>query len=315
MKKIKLLSFLLAAPLLVSCGIAKPKQPKFADPGKKIDFAKFNSEVSSASAKSDFYSTKAIDGGIFKVDSRSIQKDEHIRDKKTLGKGVDAYQEVAELKYDKANKIIQSHAEINEKYNLDFKSFVRNEEWHEAQTYSFQEGKVDGKSYVIKANKEYKEFEKASDLTSEYKVENYLDESIKDFGIEQGTTIEYALYEYSSLDAKAQKKWSFYQNGKVFTIEGVLEVVNDDVEYKSVEKTTFKIQVDFTSGNNKSLSYYESVVETTYKVDTEVTNVIVKKGDVMKHTGTSSTEASYVFKDIKLKAFDVSKFTKMGANW
>lgn len=312
MKKIKLLPLLLAVPMLASCGLAKPKQPKFADVGKEVAYAKFSEDLQKQAQKAAFNSDKALESGVFKLDTRISVESNVKRDKKEIAKSSSLQNTKEESKYDKANKILeettQSSSTLKSKSQFD----TANNSSSLKDSYVYQEGKKDGKKYVVKYDKATKEISKESSLESTT-TDKYLDSKVKsEVGVNTTLIFYFVFAEYEGSSDADKKNFKFYENGDIYTITWNVEKETKTEETKTTNKTDMKIQVDFNKEKLASKIWLEASSVVEYLKDS---GSDYYKGDIETKVTKESSDISYQFKDVKLKAADLSKGVFIGAKW
>ena len=336
MKKTKLLPLLLALPMLASCGIKKPSQPKFAkvSDADKISGAKFVEGVEKETLDLDFLGSKALPSSEMKLDTKYSLKRELLRGKKNYRGEEDARNATVVSKLDAKNNLVEY--DYREKSNYVFtKAGVESKSGDDTKyTDVYQEAKVDGKKYFVVVDKAGKEFTKSAKIEGDVTVAKAADAVAKEKAIDisdgvHGYNLGNLVSSYSSAvasDDKAEmKKYSFWKKDKVFTIEYKSE--DKDVEVKQAEKVvakrtiieSYKAQIDFTKGKVKSLVW--STFEMTYKVLKNhsgfdyVGSFVYAKDDVDTYKWVAAETTTYEHKDVKLKALDISNFTKIGETW
>ena len=321
MKKTRLLPLLFALPLLASCGIAKPSQPKFADIGKQVKAEKFSADLEEAFLKSEFGSSKKIDSGVLSTDSRSltnvkVEAKDKDRNSVTKAASADKY----EFKFDKDNKLAQSvfkgKSETTVKAKNGSLAMTSEEKWTEG----YQKAKVGSGEFFVHVNKEAKEYENYGKITKEAKLEDYLDALVKESGASCGDEINELLGEYMMASEEEQKQYKFYENGKIFTVvcsaeETHTEKADGKVVYVEKAKADLKVQIDLTKGKVKALSWATGESTFEAKQDCTVSGTVHKAGDVQTMKMSASSVSTFVAKKVSLKALDITGFQKVGLEW
>ena len=311
MKKTKLLPLLLAIPMLASCGLAKPKQPKFADVGKEVAYAKFGEDFQKQSEKAAFNSEKALESGVYKMDTRILTESNIKREKKEIAKSSTLKNDKEEAKYDKVNKLLEETTESSSTSKSTSQSSTVNNSSGLKNSYVYQEGEKDGKKYVVQYDKATKEVTKESSLESTTTAK-YLDSKVKaEVRINTTLILSFVFMEYEGSSDADKKNFKFYENGDIYTITWNVKSETKTEETKTTEKTDMKIQVDFNKEKLASKIWLEtsSVVECLKDSGSDY------KGDIKTEATKESVDISYQFKDVKLKAADLSKGVFIGAKW
>jgi hypothetical protein len=268
MKKTKLLPLLVAAPMLVSCGIAKPTKGGFVkvSDADKVTSAKFVEEISKEQEKIDFYSTKALPSSEAKIESKYLLKADVKRGKRTLRSIENGDNEKAQSKFDKANQIIAF--ETTSKENISFKSdaMSRAETFDNKSLSTYQVSKVGNDKHLLYVDNSKKEYWSRAKFESTDKPEETVDSYAKGFIEEMaygvyGYTLSDLVGMYMGSSEEEQKDFTFYKKDRVYTIEYSFEEKDKDVieDEKVVAKETiikfYKAQVVFEDGKNKEVHY------------------------------------------------------------
>ena len=317
MKKIKLLALLAVVPMLASCG-GKPSKPKFADVGKEVKFEKFTEDGEKAYMKMDFMKEKALGSGILKGKSQVYIST------KGVARGLEfsfiqKESEQIEAKYDQKNAIIQTSTkkEGGAAYdNVFAPGHIMEGSDSESSTVSLQFSKVDKKNSIVSATKEAKEYSVEYEIKDLKEAQKHFDGEMKGRLLNVLAQFGDAISEYNSASEKEQKYYKFYENGNIFTIEASIEEneshkVDGKVDYVVNGKSEVKYQIDFTNGKFKSVAWgsIESTIE--FKKDTEYNGQSFKAGDKMVSDTKMASEESFTAKDLTLKAFNLSDYTRI----
>ena len=320
MKKTRLLPLLLAFPLLTSCGLSKMKAPKFAKYENEVSYKNFSKSVLKAMESADFAQEKTLPSGILKENSGSYYETEHKRDKKQMFIKKSSSLEELDVKADFSNKLTSIHwkEETQEAYKDSYGQNAKNTV--DKEDSSYQEAQIDGVNYLLIVNTNRKEYQAVQHVNKDNKTVDFMDELIKDefYSVTVGFSV--LLGSYEAADAEAKKDFSFYKDDNVYTIAIERETVDElkDGNGKQIFKATSKVkliyQVDFTRGKFKSVYFSETESTKEYKqeFDDGEFDVYAAKGDTIRSLSQISNVISYEYKDVKLKAVDISKYTKIG---
>ena len=338
MKKIKILPLLLAAPLLVSCGVSKPKEPKFAEMGKKdqVTGAKFGTDLLAAFSASEFSETAGLlPSSVLKLESKVYYEASVESDGKVVSKDTTGINRKGEAKLDKKNKVVVVEESEKEEGSSKTLNGRRSYSFSDESHVFYQEAKVNKVKYVVEANKEAKTIA-GYQKVGEEKVENIVDKKMKNLandwsngyyceGIQALLTYYYGAV--GEGDDEEAAKYKFYEKGKVFTIEYTSEVKNEEVKNyevvvaKKTSKEVTKVQVDLTKGKEKSLAWTsteesKTIVKDYYEYNWYTGSLTYHyKGNVEKTSSQASEVMSFEHKDVSVKALDVAKFTQIGDKW
>jgi len=322
MKKTKLLSILLAAPLLASCGISKLKEPKFADLGKELNFTKFSEALEKAGVPDEleFQVEKKLSSGILKHETNSYDGYELSRQDKVKESFKEKIDSKDEWKLDAKNVLLEHNASssgASKGEEAGTKSSSSNSEKFKV---SYQEETVNKKKFVVSIDhnsKEYCRYSKSELIKADLSLDGKMKEEVNDCGVYFIEKVYDA--EAASLDDEEIKHYKFYQNGKVFTIvyenkgeDKSNELYNDSYNY--LEKT----QIDVTKGKFKAVTWIDSENVRTFKksgsaMDYFGESRLYFKGEVVKEFAQVRDVASFEAKEITLKKVDLKSFTQTEA--
>ena len=314
MKKIKLLSLLAVIPMLASCG-GKPGKPHFAKVGNEVKFEKFAEDAETTYMKANFMSEKALPSGVFKSKDGTYMsmKGTALGEKFSM---VSIENSNSQSKYDQKNAILQTSLKREESAKIVSKGSAIESSGKESSTISYQVSKVEKKDCFVQATKEAKEFAvQAPASVKEAQV--MLDSTVKLGFLMELSEFGEGINAYKAASDKEKKAYKFYENGKIFTIEASIEEeeshkdAEEKVDYVVKGKSEVKFQLDLTDGAFKSVLWGSSKVTVEIKKDnTSYDGEIYKKGDVFEIETVMASETSYTAKDLTLKVFDLSGYTR-----
>lgn len=327
MKKTKLLPLLLAFPLLASCGVgSKLKAPKFAEPGKEIKYDTFVDNIEKLAGKLHVNDDKKqLPSAVFTQKIESYSESVHKKSNKEVERIKGGYTESSEFKYDSKNHLIEESEASKDKYTgkqVTSKGATSSE----YKSHSSYQALKDGKNtYVVRIEKETKEYFKEATVDKDFSVVDYSNSFLKEKVTDEFINVVLIMMIYEAVPEKEQKNFKFYQKDKLFTAETTLESEEDvlDIHAKKIGKNkstyTFKVQCDLVNEKLVIKSWTETIDEYTIsktgttKIDGGT--VLAVKDDSYVFTNQSKNESSFVYKDVKLKEVKLDKYTKIGAAW
>jgi hypothetical protein len=327
MKKIKLLPLLLAFPLLASCGVgSKIKSPKFLDAGKEIKFDKFTENLTKVVEKLDvFDAKKQLKSSVLKQEYASYKEDVENRGKTVLSKTVGGELATTEIKYDAENHLMEEVYKYEDNYvGTDVTGKGSSAAKFDGH-YTYQTLKDGKKSFVVRVDKDSKEYAKEALIEDDYKKVDFDNGKLKEIINDESFEIDVICMAYSTSSPEDQKNFHFYQNDKLFTVEVNLDHEEDVLDTASVksgtvkQKITYKLQVNLVNEKLTFKTYNKSSSEYTFsrtcfcKIDG--VNHYAAKGDVYTYFSQRKADVSLEYKETKVKEVDLAKYTKIGATW
>ena len=311
MKKTKLFALLLAAPLLASCGKASVKAPKFAKYGDEVKYEKFVAALQKLSEKSDFSKDAKLPSSVFKYEqgtemSFSLKRNDKVREE-TSGVEIEKY----EVKHDAKNNLMQGKGTYVYAYADKGPGTEIAASDTQESDFGYQSHKAKDGTYAIDVNNKAKEYSKEFKLEKDYGMAEWLDEESKNHAYNcYGYAID-LLDEYDSSDKEDKKNYKFYRNGdNIFTIECKMSDSDnvkdekDKVIYKYTAEVSSTAQIDMTKGKFRVVCFHEETEVRTFAQDYDE----YKKGDVGTQIRRMSLTAAMDYKDVTLKAIDISNY-------
>ena len=314
MKKLNILPLLLVAPLLTGCG-GSVKAPKFADKGEEVAGDKFAADFLEKSSQAAFAKEDAIGSLVMKSKSANSQEEKLVREKKAIKTTTEYSESSSEMKYDATNKLVQGLSKGSSKgTQTDINAKASGSSSTSVHVYIQEYTKGENK-YVVMAEKESNMLQAVSPVTELSPVDKIFDGYIKEGIGEQGAYVVAAVAAYAAADEEEQKNYKFYEKDKVFTVEYKQVVENkehknsdDQVDYVVSSTTSYTAQLDLTDGAWRQKYYKEVSTKTEYKLDGTYSGEYQFAGDVFEEKTLKSEDVKADYKDIKLKAADLSGY-------
>lgn len=308
----KILLPLLASFLLTGC-YAKVASPKFAAKGEKVSVTKFYKALNEMWDKSSFNSVSRFKSFEFTVKSSENEQKEKTHAKKRFSVESSSVTERMTNKYDskelvytaKGKKLYHS-TEKSETKNTKNNYVVRTDE-------AIQVSSVKNQLRILVIDNSEKSFSSYMELDKKSKAAPLFDSRAKEYSTyfyDEFFSIE---NDYNDASEKDKKNYTFYVNGKIFTVE---YNATEEEKFALVSKTIYKgetttkktIQLDATEGK-----WVKKIYEVkNYKAEYETGYENYAKGDSYVEDKSSSSEISLTTKDVKLSEVDVTDYTGYG---
>ena len=308
----KILLPLLASVLLTGC-YTKVASPKFAAKGEKVSSTNFYKALNELWDKSSFNSARRFKSFEFTVKSSENEQKEKTHAKKRFSVESSSFTERTTNKYDskelmyssKGKKVYHS-TEKSETKNTKNNYVVRTDE-------AIQVSSVKNQLRVLVIDNSEKTFSSYMSLSKKDEAASLFDSQAKEYSTyfyDEFFSIE---NDYNDASEKDKKNYTFYINGKIFTVE---YNATEKEKFASAGKTIYNgvtttkktVQLDATEGK-----WVKKIYEVkNYKVEYETSYVNYAKGDSYVEDKSSSSEISLTTKDVKLSEVDVTDYTGYG---
>ena len=311
MKKTKIISLLVFAPLLVGCG-SKIEKPKFAKYGDEVKGDKFFKDFIKKHEAASFSKKAKFEGLVYKGLMSEFEMSETKRNNKVIESSAAIESMKFDMQIDIDHAILYQATSMgmdSEKVKGSIKEALSGEEKLVTQQ---QVSSIKGEKYIVELdvlNKVYERGEKAP-KTSE--IQTSLDTMAKNYSgdsLVEALQIVYMSYETAS--DKEKKNYKFYENKEVFTAEVSLEKTQKDKTYKATYTTTQIAQVDMSEGKWSSKVYWEQAATFEYLKDCYDEDYnFRKKGDVVVGKAGMTQDITATRKSLNLKVIDLSDYAE-----
>lgn len=317
MKTIKLLPLIIALPLLAGCG-KDLKAPKFAKEGDKVEYAAWFEALDKTYGENAFFKSEEnymLPSYKATVKSGTFDSIELTRDKKVVRFEHSLSNGTISMQADANNKILQGKSILT--YSVEAKDGGENtkSKGKDSEESYMQKISDDGKDYFADVDINNHAYKLTAEITEANPLDVVFNTQIRMMTLSGLSPYMTFMSRYSLASDEEKAKYSFYKNGNIFTAEYKDE--QKDVEVKDgedkvryvVNSTSLnKIQIDLSKNDSfKVVSYIENKQENNYKQNEDY----CYEGDIEAQVGKSSLVAEFALKDVKLKAADVSKYSKV----
>lgn len=316
MKKIlKLLPFAVLLPTLVGCSANKIKKTEFQDVGEEITLEEFNKNYEEVKAENEFVKEDKLVSMIKNSYSAHSDNYENLRSGKLISKSEEKRINNSEEKYDVDHLISKSTTVENSSKNAK-DSYGKSSSSSSSKKVSGVQQTISGEHvYFASIDHIRKEYGPYQVLDDDHKAEDVFDNWIKFAGV--NAMLQFIGYEYGGEDEEIQKRYTYYQNGNIFTIQYDFE---EEVENKSTVgeeelldsiltiKDHRKYQLDLTNGkfSFKGSEEYSSDIKYERSFDENIV------GDSHSHKENRYFAVSFEAGSVSLKTTDLSKYVKIG---
>ena len=315
MRKIKFLPLLLIAPLLVGCK-GNVKSPKFAKEGDKILSEKFIENFTKAGESSVFAKTEKVGSLVMKSKEGSFFELKKIRNKKAITDRTVEVSEDTQMKFDSKNSILagQTNRKMIEQRKANDGKYK--EVTKVSGKGSIQAGQINGAQYVLDVDSKQKMYSPEAELTGTATIADYLDIQIKQDASSYYSAIQSELADFLALPDNDPRigDYTFYQNNNIFTLviehkeDSDQRTTDDKVIYTRSDYSLRKYQLDTTSSKMAYKTYFESKITMDFKLN----YYEFAAGDISEQVEKQFVDGTIDFKDVKLKAVNISKYTAFG---
>lgn len=314
-KILKLLPFAVLLPTLVGCSANKIKKTEFQDVGEEITLEEFNKNFEEVKAENEFVKEDKLVSMIKNSYSAHADNFENLRSGKLISKSEEKRINNSEEKYDVDHLISKSTTVENSSKNAK-DSYGKSSSSSSSKKVSGVQQTISGEHvYFASIDHIRKEYGPYQILDDDHKAEDVFDNWIKYAGV--SAMIDFIAHEYLGEDEETQKRYTYYQNGNIFTIAYDFE---DEIENKStvgedelldnVEtiKDHRKYQLDLTNGkfSYKQSEEYSSNIKYERSYDEHIV------GDNHSHDESTYVTVSFEAGSVSLKPTDLSKYVKIG---
>ena len=316
MKKIlKLLPFAVLLPTMVGCSANKIKKTEFQDVGEEITLKEFNENFEEVKAENEFVKEDKLVSMIKNSYSAHADNYENLRSGKLISKSEEKRINNSEEKYDVDHLISKSTTVENSSKNAK-DSYGKSSSSSSSKKVSGVQQTINGEHvYFASIDHIRKEYGPYQLLDDDHKAEDVFDNWIKYAGV--NAMIDFIAHEYIGEDEEIQKRYTYYQNGNIFTIAYDFE---DEIENKSMVgedelldnietiKDHRKYQLDLTNGkfSYKQSEEYSSNIKYERSYDEHIV------GDNHSHDEDFYVSVSFEAGSVNLKSTDLSKYVKIG---
>ena len=312
MKKIKIIPAVALVALMSGCTTNENfsmKKPSFTKQGSEVTYSEFTSNYLEAKSKVDFFNEDAYvaKDGTQSESSFIVVKDSLKDGKKTINSSIKKYLDKEETKFDVDNSVLsekRTHKEYKE---------AKGPSINDKKTYfadintTYQPGKVENENMFLKVNELTKEYSPSKFINETHTVEDVFTSLVYD------TLTD--LFSYNTLfdvemSEEDQAKYKFYKNGTVFTC---VRQTSEETENKTSDlvvwgtttvKTYHKFQIDLKPGAVKA----KAVFETSSKTVSNIDNDNYPAGFVYEVSDIEYIDYSMAYKNVDLKAKDLSNY-------
>ncbi len=314
MKKIKFLPLLLVAPMLVGCN--NVKSPKFAKEGDKILSEKFIENFTKAGESSVFAKTEKVGSLVMKSKEGSFFELKKIRNKKAITDRTVEVSEDTQMKFDSKNSILAGQTNsktVDQRKACDGKY---KEVTKASGKGSVQAGQINGAQYVLDVDSKQKMYSPETELTGTATIADYLDIQIKQYASSYYSAIQSEIADFLALPDNDPRisDYTFYQNNNIFTLviehkeDSDQRTTDDKVIYTRSDYSLRKYQLDTTNSKMAYKTYFESKITMDFKLN----YYEFAAGDISEQVEKEFIDGTIDFKDVKLKAVNISKYTAFG---
>ena len=266
MKKIKIIPVLALTALLSACEIGglSVKAPKFAKEGDKVEASKFIEDALKVMNDLDVYK----EGATFqdKIIKGKISQGEETftkRDGKKINLSSTKSVSSFSFEFDYDSKVALGKSNIKNESSQNSYTMTSSATGKQAQDIYLQKFSHDGKNYFGMVDKKEKEVQSYYEL-SELITEKYMFEMLLTMTEVQylGLSDNKELLEtqYSAMPADEQAKFSFYENGNVYTVIYKSETESNSADYDGKVTIEYKIQYE-VKGNDVVYRAAQEVLE------------------------------------------------------
>ncbi|MCR5332560.1 MAG: hypothetical protein K6E11_00850 [Bacilli bacterium] len=318
MKKIaKILPLFAALPLMAGCSSNKVKTIEFQNNGSQLEFEAFKEAIEEVKLENEFY--KESDSVLRPMIKTTYRANTSIIDNRRNDKIISQSdeQKITNLqdKYDTSSLVSQS-TEVEHSSKSAKDSYGRSSSSASSKKINGLQRTFHGEHvYFASVDHIRKEYGPYQIIDGDHKAEDVFENWIK-FGA-RSSVKEFELHEYVGEDEEEAKRYTYYRNENVFTIEYSLDeeeefksTVGEEelVDYVISTNIRHKYQIDFSNGRFSYKCSEEDNITTSYKRSYDQ-HII---GDTLNTSDKNYANVSFETGDVKLKETDLSKYVKIG---